>query len=137
MMKKMIIYYAKSNQVTDTQSQKELEFLKKIFKDHSIIYHKGGPYNPEHLEASDILIVTSTDYKLKIGRGIANQVLNAVNTGKRIYILNKDAENNLYLRTYDSYKLADHNEWKDGYAKIQAGEAIEIKNILKNGGKNK
>jgi len=125
----MKIYYAKSKQVPKDQADKELKFLKKHFKDHKILYYIDGPYNPEILDGCDIFIVTSTNYRFLVGRGIANQVVNAENGGKPIYILDTDQEGSYYLRLYEGYKIVDPKEWKDGYVRIHPGSVIDINEI--------
>lgn len=126
----MKIYYAKSNQVPKEQSEKELEFLNGIFKGSKILYYIDGPYNPTILDNSDILIVTSTNYKFLVGRGVANQLVSAKNAGKPIYLLDKNDEDKFYLRLYNGYDIIDHKEWKDGYVRIHPGEEIDINKIL-------
>ena len=125
----MKIYYAKSKQVPKEQADKELKFLKKHFKDHKILYYIDGSYNPEILDSCDILIVTSTNYKFLVGRGIANQVVSAENGGKPVYILDTNQESGYYLKLYEGYSIADHKEWKDGYARIHPGSIIDINEI--------
>ena len=125
----MKIYYAKSKQVSNEQADKELKFLKKHFKDHKILYYIDGPYNPEILDSCDILIVTSTNYKFLVGRGIANQVVSAENGGKPIYILDVHEEYGLHFRLYDGYKIVDPKEWKDGHVRIHPGTVIDINEI--------
>jgi len=122
----MKIYYAKSKQVSKQQAEKELEFLTNTFKESTISYYKDGPYDPKVLDSSDMLIVTSTDYKFLVGRGIANQVISAENAGKPIYILDKDNEEGFCFRLYDGYDIVDHKIWTDGYVKIHPGEIINI-----------
>lgn len=129
----MKIYYAKSKQVSDKQAQKELEFLKDTFKDSSIIYYKDGPYDPVSLDSADVLIVTSTNYKFLVGRGIANQVVSTENAGKPIYLLDKNGEEELVLRLYDGYDIVDHKTWQDGYVRIHPREIIDINKIFENG----
>jgi len=129
----MRIYYAKSKQVPDEQAQKELEFIKNSFKDSTIVYYKDGKYDPASLDSADILIVTSTNYKFLVGRGIANQVVSAENGGKPIYILDTDQEGGYYLRLYEGYNIVDPKEWKDGYVRINPGTIIDIDELLKDG----
>ena len=128
----MRIYYAKSKQVSNEQADKELKFLKKHFKDHKILYYIDGPYNPEILDSCDIFIVTSTEYKFLVGKGIANQVVNAENGGKPIYILDTDDEGEYEFRLYEGYDIVDPKEWKDGYVRIHPGRIIDIDKILQN-----
>lgn len=122
----MRIYYAKSKQVSDKQAQKELEFLKNTFKNSSIIYYKDGPYDPALLDNTDMLIVTSTDYKFLVGRGIANQIVSVENAGKPIYILDKFKDEGLQLKLYNDFKIVDHKKWKDGYVRIHPGKSIDV-----------
>ena len=129
----MKIYYAKSKQVPKDQADKELKFLKKHFKDHKILYYMDGPYNPEILDSCDMVIVTSTNYRFLVGRGIANQVVSAENGGKPIYILDTDQEGGYYLRLYEGYNIVDPKEWKDGYVRINPGTIIDIDELLKDG----
>ena len=126
----MRIYYAKSKQVSDEQAQKELEFIKNSFKDSTIVYYKDGKYDPASLDSADILIVTSTNYKFLVGRGIANQVVSAENGGKPIYILDTNDEGSFEFRLYEGYDIVDPKEWKDGYVRIHPGIMISIEEIL-------
>ena len=129
----MKIYYAKSKQVPKDQADKELKYLKETFKDSVILYYEGGRYDPKVLDSVDMLIVTSTEYKFLVGRGIANQVVSAENGGKPIYILDTDQEGSYYLRLYEGYKIVDPKEWKDGYVRINPGTIIDIDELLKDG----
>ena len=125
----MRIYYAKSNQVPKDQADKELKYLKETFKDSVILYYEGGRYDPKVLDSVDMLIVTSTEYKFLVGRGIANQVVSAENGGKPIYILDVHEEYGLHFRLYDGYKIVDPKEWKDGHVRIHPGTVIDINEI--------
>jgi len=120
-----MIYYAHSKKIYNTpREKKELAYLKKKYRNKSTIVCPNkdmgelGNIEPYLKKVRECHTVVCSEYKKHVGRGVFEEISEALNKGKDVFVLRKGLLG-FKLKRVNNVVWADINDWKVYYGKVK------------------